>query len=203
MCMAEFEQMSTPKQRAQYVELFKEIKCVGKGAFGAAYLVMSKQSTTKEFFIAKKIIMAKLSERERRAAELEADLLKSLDSQYIVQYKNMFKQENGKILVIIMEYCQYGDLSEQLKRAVKAEKKLNEDQVMYWFIQLLMALRDIHKQKILHRDIKSLNVFISKGNLLKIGDFGISQPETQAMKAEFCGTLIYMAPEIINKKPYS
>lgn len=42
MCMAEFEQMSTPKQRAQYVELFKEIKCVGKGAFGAAYLVMSK-----------------------------------------------------------------------------------------------------------------------------------------------------------------
>jgi serine/threonine protein kinase len=56
--------------------------------------------------------MAKLSEREKRAAELEADLLKSLNSKYIVQYKNCFKAEGGKILIIIMEYCQYGDLSE-------------------------------------------------------------------------------------------
>lgn len=74
---------------------------------------------------------------------------------------------------------------------------------MHWFIQLLFSLRDIHEQKILHRDIKTLNVFISKGNVLKIGDFGISEPETEIKKADFCGTLIYMAPEVINRKPYS
>ena len=48
-----------------------------------------------------------------------------------------------------------------------------------------------------------MNVFISKGNILKIGDFGISQPEEEVGKADFCGTLIYMAPEVINRKPYS
>jgi NIMA (never in mitosis gene a)-related kinase len=52
---------------------------------------------------------------------------------------------------------------------------------MYWFLQLLLALRDIHTENILHRDIKTQNVFISAGNLLKIGDFGISQPETKVM----------------------
>ena len=94
--------MSTAKQKVSYYDTFQEIKCIGKGAFGAAYLVISK---AKEFFIAKKIIMKKLSQRERRAAELEADLLRTLDSSHIVQYKNMFKEENGTLLIIIMEYC--------------------------------------------------------------------------------------------------
>jgi NIMA (never in mitosis gene a)-related kinase len=90
-----------------------------------------------------------------------------------------------------------------MKRTVKLQKKLNEDQIMYWFLQLLLAMRDIHTQKILHRDIKTANVFISTGNQLKIGDFGISQPETKVMKGEMCGTLYYMAPEVINRKKYS
>ena len=89
--------------------------------------------------------MKKLSLKERMAAELEADLLKILDSSHVVQYKNMFKEENGTILIIIMEYCQHGDLSYQLKETKKLEKTLDENQVMHWFIQLLYSLRDIHE----------------------------------------------------------
>lgn len=88
--------------------------------------------------------MKKLSPKERRAAELEADLLRTLDSNHIVQYKNMFKEENGQMLIIIMEYCQYGDLNDQLKHTVKLNKVISEEEVMYWFIQLVYALRDIH-----------------------------------------------------------
>ena len=92
----------------KYKDLFTELKCVGKGSFGAAYLVQSKQQS-KEFFIAKKINLIGIPEKQRKAALMEAELLKYLNSKYIVQYKNCFHE--GNTLVIIMEYCQYGDMS--------------------------------------------------------------------------------------------
>ena len=71
---------------------------------------------------------------------------------------------------------------------------------MYWFVQLLMALRDIHIQEINHRDIKLLNVFIAKDNIMKIGDFGISKKNDGS--SEVVGTIHYMAPEVVNAQPY-
>jgi NIMA (never in mitosis gene a)-related kinase len=94
--------------------LFKEIKQIGKGAFGAAYLVMTKEN---EFLIAKKINMERMSERERKGAQLEAQLLREFNSKYIVQYKNCFTED--QTLIIIMEYCQYGDLAYQIKHSTK------------------------------------------------------------------------------------
>ena len=90
--------MPDPKQ--SYKSLFQEIKQVGKGAFGAVYLVITKEN---EFMIAKKINMERMSEKERKAAQLEAQLLRDLNSKHVVQYKNSFTE--GDTLIIIMEYC--------------------------------------------------------------------------------------------------
>ena len=90
-----------------------------------------------DFFIAKKIRFK--HESQRTAAILEADLLRELDSKYVVQYKNKFIENDD--LIIIMEYCQLGDLSHQLK---KMKQRLTEEQIMFWFCQLTLGLRDIH-----------------------------------------------------------
>ena len=76
---------------------------------------------------------------------------------------------------------------------------------MYWFCQLVLSLNDIHHEHIMHRDIKSENVFIQEGNIAKIGDFGISKINKEGTlgKGGICGTWEYMAPEIVNGLQYT
>lgn len=68
-----------------------------------------------------------------------------------------------------------------------------------------MALDNIHTRKILHRDLKSQNIFLTKNNFVKLGDFGISKvlENTSAMAATVQGTPYYMSPEVCQNKPYS
>ena len=80
-------------------------------------------------------------------------------------------------------------------------KKYQEEEIMFWFVQLLLGLKDIHNSKILHRDIKPENVFITDNLKPMIGDFGVSRinnSETQAKK-DVAGTIYYMAPEVLDK----
>ena len=76
---------------------------------------------------------------------------------------------------------------------------------MNWFVQLCLSLEYIHRRKILHRDIKSQNVFLTKSNTIKVGDFGISKvldnTNDQAMTVQ--GTPYYMSPEVCQSKPYT
>jgi|TARA_B110000285_G_C15124143_1_gene619087 NIMA (never in mitosis gene a)-related kinase 1/4/5 len=68
-----------------------------------------------------------------------------------------------------------------------------------------LALDNIHTRKILHRDLKSQNIFLTKNNFVKLGDFGISKvlENTSAMAATVQGTPYYMSPEVCQNKPYS
>ena len=74
---------------------------------------------------------------------------------------------------------------------------------MFWFCQLVLSLKDIHHEHIMHRDIKSENVFIQIGNIAKIGDFGISKILSSRSKAHsLVGTPCYISPELCEGKPY-
>ena len=131
---------------------------------------------------------------------MEAEILKDLPSEYVVKYINSF-QPDPKKFIIIMEYCKYGDLQFQISSMKKLNKKYQEEEIMFWFVQLLLGLKDIHNSKILHRDIKPENVFITDNLKPMIGDFGVSRinnSETQAKK-EQAGTIHYMAPEVLDK----
>lgn len=101
-----------------------------------------------------------------------------------------------------MECCEAGDLSSFLKTLKKNGEILNEKLIAFWFIQLLFGIRALHSKNILHRDLKSANIFLTKTFSLKIGDFGISKVLERSSAITCIGTPLYLSPEVCNNQPY-
>jgi NIMA (never in mitosis gene a)-related kinase len=102
-----------------------------------------------------------------------------------------------KMLFIIMEYADGGDLDARIKQQKKLHhaQPFPEQQVLDWFVQIVLALKHIHDRRILHRDIKSENIFLmADGNAVKVGDFGISKhlSSTMAQAMTRIGTPYYL-----------
>ena len=84
---------------------------------------------------------------------LEVNLLKNLDHPHIVAYKqSYFTLEK---LVIIMEYCEVGDMSYHIKRKVNKKEHFSETEIFNWFIQICLALEYVHPRRDIHRDLKA------------------------------------------------
>lgn len=97
-----------------------------------------------------------------------------------------------------------GDLDQYIKSLRKQRSRLQMDQVIDLFIQLLSAIKFLHSKKILHRDIKTSNIFL-KRNHIKLGDFGISRlmMNTLDKASTFIGTPFYMSPETLRFDGYN
>ncbi|EAR96270.2 plant dual-specificity MAP kinase kinase family domain protein (macronuclear) [Tetrahymena thermophila SB210] len=184
-----------------YLAQYQELEIIGRGNFGSATLV--KEIATQILFIAKKIILAGLKEREQESAKQEAELLKSLKHPNIVAYKDSFMIDGT--LIIIMEYCEEGDIAFHIKRKKNKQEYFSERVILNWFLQIAFALIYIHDKKILHRDIKTSNIFVTSNGTVKIGDFGISRvlEHTQDQAQTVVGTPYYMSPEVCESKPYT
>jgi len=103
-----------------------------------------------------------------------------------------------------MEYCDAGDLSQFLNINQQLGKNLPEEKIWKYFIQICLGLSHIHTKKILHRDIKSMNMFMTKDDKIKIGDLGVAKVLMQTQFAKtFVGTPYYLSPEICEEKPYN
>ncbi|KAM8799618.1 serine/threonine-protein kinase Nek4 [Eudromia elegans] len=102
-----------------------------------------------------------------------------------------------------MGFCEGGDLYHKLKE--QKGKLLPEHQVVEWFVQIAMALQYLHDKHILHRDLKTQNVFLTRTNIIKVGDLGIARVlENQYdMASTLIGTPYYMSPELFSNKPYN
>ena len=104
---------------------------------------------------------------------LQAELLSRLHHPCIVGYRESILVDD--VLSIVMEYCDGGDLSERILEASESDSPFDEAQILDWFTQIALALKHIHDMNILHRDLKTQNVFLTKENRIKLGDFGISK----------------------------
>eukprot|EP00747_Dinoflagellata_sp_TGD_P214272 gnl/TRDRNA2_/TRDRNA2_87157_c0_seq1.p1 gnl/TRDRNA2_/TRDRNA2_87157_c0~~gnl/TRDRNA2_/TRDRNA2_87157_c0_seq1.p1 ORF type:complete len:919 (+),score=219.35 gnl/TRDRNA2_/TRDRNA2_87157_c0_seq1:185-2758(+) len=104
-----------------------------------------------------------------------------------------------------MDFCEGGDLEGVLEDAERTRKPLAEDKILAWFAQGMLALKYLHDKHILHRDLKPGNFFITKTGDLKLGDFGIAKAldGKGAYCKEMAGTPYYLAPELVQEKPYS
>ena len=101
----------------------------------------------------------------------EVSLLSDMQHPNIVFYKESFRA--GSTLQIIMEFCAGGDLFSLISR--QRGKLLHEDLILFIFLQVCLAIKYIHSRHILHRDIKTQNIFITRDFFVKLGDFGIAR----------------------------
>jgi len=158
----------------------------------------------KRNFVCVKIIKIKnIPKKEREATKVEVDLLRRLNHPNIVRYVDSFLSKNKESLCICMEYCDGGDLASQIKAARR--NLFSESKILHWFVQLALGLHYMHTNKVLHRDLKTQNVFMLGNGRLVLGDLGISKVLDGTMDfAQTCiGTPYYMSPEIFKNKPYS
>ncbi|XP_033608128.1 uncharacterized protein LOC111866412 isoform X2 [Cryptotermes secundus] len=193
--------VGTVKIKRKEMDQYVKEKRIGEGSFGTAYLVRSKESGV--HYVIKRINFSRMTEQEKNEAMREVEVLAKLQHPYIVAYKESF--EYGKNLYIVMDYCEGGDLYTKIREYAQKERYFSEDIILNWFVQLCLALKHVHDLKILHRDIKSQNIFLTKGNNVKLGDFGIAKilKNTVDLAKTCIGTPYYLSPEICENKPYN
>jgi NIMA (never in mitosis gene a)-related kinase len=145
-----------------------------------------------------------MSDEEKQEAVQEAKILEKLDHPNIIKFREVYVEKKSKhTLHIVMDYADGGDL--QIRIRGQKGKYFLESQILDWFTQTCLSIKHIHDRKILHRDIKSQNIFLTKNGLVKLGDFGIAKCLNYTMdKAKtIVGTPYYLSPEIVQNRPYS
>jgi len=185
--------------QAEY-EIYKRIKLLGQGAFGKAFLVECIKDNT--LCVIKQVDLNNLPENEKRETIKEAKILEALKHPNIVKFKEVYKTKKGK-LCIVMDFADGGDLTKKVEAAKGSS--ISENQIVDWFTQICLAMKHVHDRKILHRDLKCQNIFLTKNGMIKLGDFGIARvlSSTRENARTMVGTPYYLSPEIIDNKPYS
>ena len=151
----------------------------------------------------KQIAMKKMSEKEKKQTELESILLGKLSHPNIVTYWESFVDNNSGKFCIVMEFADGGDIDSYIKS--RKGRYFPEAEVLRIFVQICLAIKHIHDRKILHRDLKGQNIFLTANGIVKVGDFGIARVlrNTGEFAATRIGTPYYMSPEIMDGKRYN
>ncbi|KAG9391850.1 Protein kinase domain [Carpediemonas membranifera] len=177
---------------------FDILATIGKGSYGSCKKVRRKLDN--RIYVIKTISLEGMSVKEKDSAVRECKTLADLDCNYIIKYYDSFIEEHS--LHIVMEYAANGDLQNFIRKS--AGKEIPEKIIWSLLIQMLLALQYMHSRKYLHRDFKSLNVFLDKANKVKVGDLGVARKlDTESFASTMVGTPYYLSPELCENVSYN
>lgn len=148
------------------------MKLLGEGSFGKVYLMRHK---VERCLVCVKVIKIKnIPKKEREACRMEVGLLKRLNHPNIVGYRDSFLGKNKESLCIVMQFADGGDLAAHIKQQ-RSRGLYEEPKILHWFVQMSLGLHYMHTHRILHRDLKTQNIFLLGNGRLVLGDLGISK----------------------------
>ncbi|CAH2074227.1 unnamed protein product, partial [Iphiclides podalirius] len=177
------------------MESYIVISFIGEGSFGRVFKAKHKET---DAVVALKVIRKKgRSLKDLKNLRLECDIQRQLNHPNIIRMIDSFDTETE--LVVVTEYAE-----KELHSILAKEGCLNEDQVKKITWDLVSALYYLHSHRVLHRDLKPQNVLLDSSGRAKLCDFGLARIMTNSthILTSIKGTPLYMAPELIDEKPY-
>ncbi|XP_076445790.1 myosin light chain kinase A-like [Babylonia areolata] len=179
---------------------------IGQGNFGKVYEATHKATDVK--WAIKSINKDKAGTSNLKLVEREVSILKRVNHPNIINLNEVI--ESPKRMYLVMEICTQGELADRLKE----NKLFSEAETKQIMVELAGAISYLHKHGIVHRDLKLENILLGENPedpsdklFIKVTDFGLSVVKggvtPDNMMQDFCGTPIYMAPEILDNKTYS
>ena len=179
---------------------FEIMKDLGKGAFSSVCKV--RRIADGDIYAMKMVKISQLNSKEKENALNEVRILASVTHQNIIGYKQAFFEEETRTLNIVMEYADDGDLESKIQSNIKGKSNFPETQIWSIMIQMVQGLKALHDIKIMHRDLKSANIFLMKDGTVKLGDLNVSKVIKMNLAYTQTGTPYYASPEVWADKPY-
>lgn len=174
---------------------FSIIQVLGHGSFGKVFLVQKKDS--QEYFAMKMIPKEKVYHESLEVyLKAERNIMTLVKNPFIVHLH--FSFQTPQFFCLVMDYCQGGTLADILSR----ERCIPENKAKMYLCEILLGIQALHSQDIIYRDLKPENVLLDELGHIKLSDFGLAKEgvNTELSAASFCGTVAYLAPEILEKK---
>ncbi|KAJ8673508.1 hypothetical protein QAD02_004770 [Eretmocerus hayati] len=178
---------------------FELLKVLGQGSFGKVFLVRKTVGKDSGTLYAMKVLKkATLKVRDRLRTKMERNILVDVEHPFIVRLHYAFQSESK--LYLILDFLRGGDLFSRLSKQLM----FTEEDVKFYLAELALALDHVHSLGIIYRDLKPENILLDTEGHIALTDFGLSkQPLDTTQTYSFCGTVEYMAPEIVNRKGHS
>ncbi|KAG0256859.1 hypothetical protein BG011_004279, partial [Mortierella polycephala] len=175
---------------------FELARPLGKGQFGRVYLMRERQTG---FVVAMKVLL----KSELIKANMEHQLRREIDIQSNLRHKHILRLDtyfhDKTHIYLVLEYAPQGELYEKLKKL----RIFPEWQASKYIYEMATALLYLHRKHVIHRDIKPENLLLGRNGELKISDFGWSVHAPTSRRSTFCGTLDYLAPEMVEGRDHT
>eukprot|EP00418_Pyrodinium_bahamense_P052353 CAMPEP_0179164670 /NCGR_PEP_ID=MMETSP0796-20121207/80840_1 /TAXON_ID=73915 /ORGANISM="Pyrodinium bahamense, Strain pbaha01" /LENGTH=456 /DNA_ID=CAMNT_0020867169 /DNA_START=46 /DNA_END=1414 /DNA_ORIENTATION=+ len=189
------------KLRARGFQVVQNLKGAGHATI---FRVKETEDPSADAYVAKVVSLTGLDAKGRASAQQEVSLLKGLAAHpNLIAYRESFMEE-ADLLYMVMSLAEDGDLRRVVTESQAAKRMIPEPIVLSWMRQTLSGLEHLHGQGVVHRDLKSSNIFLCEGRRrIRIGDFGISRIlESTAFASSCVGTPAYMSPELMRNERY-